>query len=1049
MPRGPHSSAPQPPPATGTGSRWSARNWRVPTRLNAILLIPVLVALVFGGFKVESDVSAWQDAKEAQRTAELVEAAANYGNALIDERDRTAEPLLKGEKDDPAVRKARAATDRAAKEFKAAVSHLPDNPGLKRRLAAFEKVEPRLPVLRETAYTKDMNGVETEEGYVTIQHPLMEFANELGLGTGNVTSYGRTVYAISLAKAAVSLQRSLGTHLMVEPGPTRNDKEAQLTALASYHYLERIALGEYTSGGRSEDVQLLKEETAKAKEAGRKRIEAAKEHAAAKGEKFVEPPSMDKMVKAIGSGAGPGKLRAKGITTESYFATATGTFDAYRAIEQELVDNSVAETKQIASDAQRNALVNSAIVLVALLLAFVIAGRMARSMSQSMRSLRTAAFDVAQQRLPMLVDQLSRTEPGRVDTRVQPIPITSRDEIGEVARAFDQVHREAVRLAAEQALLRGNVNAIFTNLSRRNQGLIERQLELVTEMENSEADPDQLEKLFRMDHLSTRMRRNGENLLVLAGEEPGRRWTEPVPLVDILRAASSEVEHYERIEISGIPETEIHGQVVNDLVHLLAELLENAASFSSPQSKVRVTATRLPDGRMMIEIHDKGIGLTAEDFADINHKLANPPTVDAAVSQRMGLFVVGRLADRHGIRVQLRPSGEQAGTTSLVMLPDAITHGGGGEESPEEDFTVSRIVPEQPREHDALDSRSAAELGFDDSRYGAGDQQSPPLGSISRSRFREERRAALEAPQSPLQQPHPAQQQPQQQEQDRQQAPQAGQPQSAPDQRQDVYGQGQPYDPGQGQQPYDAYGPGDGYQQQRDPYQQGYEGYEGYEQTGEIAAQQYTGGYQPQQFQPQQPGHEGRYGPQQPQAESAPGVPQGEAERVGFDRPDSLPTSYGATTDAGLPRRDVGRQQQDGGPEAQHQGSAQGWEAPVTPGWEAPAEEAAGQPSQEETGTHRWSENDERWTRAGQLRAPQSGGVTSSGLPRRVPRANLVAGAAEESSQGGPSVSRAPEDVRGRLSNLHRGVRQGRTAGDGNQNDRQGFGPGSTYDQER
>ena len=119
---------------------------------------------------------------------------------------------------------------------------------------------------------------------------------------------------------------------------------------------------------------------------------------------------------------------------------------------------------------------------------------------------------------------------------------------------------------------------------------------------------------------------------------------------------------------------------MTDLVHLLAELLENATTFSSPQTKVRVTATRLPDGRVMIEIHDKGIGLTAEDFADINHKLANPPTVDAAISQRMGLFVVGRLADRHGIRVQLRPSGEQAGTTSLVMLPDAITHGGGGEE---------------------------------------------------------------------------------------------------------------------------------------------------------------------------------------------------------------------------------------------------------------------------------------------------------------------------------------------------------------------------------
>ena len=137
----------------------------------------------------------------------------------------------------------------------------------------------------------------------------------------------------------------------------------------------------------------------------------------------------------------------------------------------------------------------------------------------------------------------------------------------------------------------------------------------------------------------------------------------------MLRAAASEVEQYERIELSGVPETEIHGRAVTDLVHLLAELLENATTFSSPQTKVRVTATRLPDGRVMIEIHDKGIGLTAEDFADINHKLANPPTVDAAVSQRMGLFVVGRLADRHGIRVQLRPSGEQAGTTSLVMLP--------------------------------------------------------------------------------------------------------------------------------------------------------------------------------------------------------------------------------------------------------------------------------------------------------------------------------------------------------------------------------------------
>ncbi|MFG3253465.1 nitrate- and nitrite sensing domain-containing protein [Streptomyces sp. NPDC048172] len=1048
------------------GSRMKVRNWRVPTRLNAILLIPVLVALVFGGFKVESDFATWQDAQEAQRTAELVESAADYGHALIDERDRTAAPLLRGDKNDSEVSSSRNATDQAAKDFKKAVDNMPDEPGLKRRLDAFKKVEPRLPVLRQGAYTKALPGVKTEEGYVTIQHPLMEFANELGLGTGNVTSYGRTVYAISLAKAAESLQRALGAHLLTKPGPSDQAKQQQLTALASYAYLERIALGEYVSGGRTQDVKLLRDEQVKAKAEGRKQIAQAKQEAAAKNEKFVPPPTMEKMVKAIGSGASPAELKAKGITEKSWFATSTATFDAYRAVEKDLARHALDETDQIASDARRDAIINSVIVLVALLFAFVIAGRMARSMSRSMRTLRGAAFDVAEQRLPMLVDQLSRTEPGRVDTRVQPIPITSRDEIGEVARAFDQVHREAVRLAAEQALLRGNVNAIFTNLSRRNQGLIERQLELVTDMENNEADPDQLESLFRMDHLATRMRRNGENLLVLAGEEPGRRWTEPVPLVDILRAAASEVEHYERIEISGVPETEIHGQVVNDLVHLLAELLENATSFSSPQTKVRVRATRMPDGRMMIEIHDKGIGLTAEDFADINHKLANPPTVDASVSQRMGLFVVGRLSDRHGIRVQLRPSGEQAGTTSLVMLPDAITHGGGGSEhgeNGEEDFTVSRIVPEQQPglpQQQAYDAqaRSAAELGFDDSRYGAegapgAPDATPALGPVERSLRRGERRAALEAhqggpgdqgqqeplgfqgngqPQLPTRQPYG-------------QAPYGGQDQYG------RYGQdgAQRYD--QQQQPYDAQPQAQSHtQSQVQPYEQHQiqpdqqpvqpSAQPPYDPQ-QYAPQQPAQPYEPQHGAPQQAPQEGQYAANDAEAESAPGVPNSGLDRVGFDSPGPLPSRISSTTDAGLPRREPGRSPFDGGSAAQHTAH------PETP---APlSQQPQKQPSQDETGTHTRSPNDDLWDRAGQLRDPQAGGVTTSGLPRRVPRANLVEGAAEESPQGGPSVSRAPEDVRGRLSNLHRGVRRGRTAGDANENDQQGFGPGSTYDQER
>nr|WP_206324126.1 nitrate- and nitrite sensing domain-containing protein [Streptomyces sp. HNM0574] len=1062
------------------------RNWRVPTRLNAILLLPVIVGLIFGGLQVQDSISTWNEAEDATHTAELVEAAATYGNALIDERDRTAAPLLAGDRDNPEVERVRAATDKAKADFDRAVDRMPDEDGLHRRLAAFRKQEPKLDDLRDAAYTDRLPGVKTEEGYVTIQHPLMEFANELGFGTGNVTSYGRTVYAISLAKAALSLDRALGTHLLLEPGPTAKDKKEQLTAFASYAYLENIALGEYTSGGLPEDVDLLKTELKKAEEAGKKKSAAAQQKARAKGVPFVAPPSVAKMTDAIGTGARPSTLKSQGVTAKTWFAASTGKFDAYRSIETELADKAVAETEAIADDARTDAIIMGVIVLLALLAAFILAGMMARSMSRNMRSLRTAAFDVAEQRLPELVDQLSRTDPGRIDTRVRPIPIDSRDEIGEVARAFDQVHREAVRLAAEQALLRGNVNAIFTNLSRRNQGLIERQLGYITDLENNEADPDQLENLFRLDHLATRMRRNGENLLVLAGEEPGRRWTQPVPLVDILRAASSEVEYYERVEISGVPESEIHGQVVNDLVHLLAELLENATSFSSPQTKVQVTATRLPDGRIMIEIHDKGIGLTAEDFADINHKLANPPVVDAAVSQRMGLFVVGRLADRHGIRVQLRPSGEQAGTTSLVMLPEAMTHGGGGEDVVEEDFHVSRIMQEQAPLQPAYEGQiSAAELGFDDSRFEVPDDLSS-LDPVSRSLAREERRAALEGG-DPQQQPEggPHGQQPDG----------SGHGQGGFGQGKDAFGPGG-FGQGSGA---DAFGgpewnvprQGQEFQPAQDPFLRGQARQEPAQeqsaqpglhlprrdpelyreplrdapravaedqqaeddspeallpQGGAQSAPQHHDPSQQSFFEqtqdPQQALYERQYGTPGPEAESLPGVHDAGRDRVGFDTQGPSPSGFRSTTDAGLPRRDRARGAQAENPEAQQSG---GPEPSPQPAQENPAEQ---------TGAFGlgggWrSSNDERWNRAGQLRDPQAGGVTSSGLPRRVPKANLVEGAAEQSPQGGPSVSRAPEDVRGRLSNLHRGVRRGRIAGDANQNDRQGFGPGSTYDQER
>ncbi|KJY28163.1 ATPase, partial [Streptomyces sp. NRRL S-444] len=233
----------------------------MPTKLNAILLVPVLVGLVMGGFQVKGSVDSWNEAKDAEKTARIVQAAAEYGQALLNERDLTAEPLLRGDANNAVVAKARDATDLAKERFAQASKDLPSNAnqGLARRLELFRQEEPKLAAVRQTAYTAQetdkknppsANGpIPTEEGYVLVQHYLMTFSNELGLGTGNVTSYGRMVYAVELAKAANSLQRSVGTHLLVRPNENEQVRKAQLVAFSSYAYLEEIAIGEYVAAG--------------------------------------------------------------------------------------------------------------------------------------------------------------------------------------------------------------------------------------------------------------------------------------------------------------------------------------------------------------------------------------------------------------------------------------------------------------------------------------------------------------------------------------------------------------------------------------------------------------------------------------------------------------------------------------------------------------------------------------------------------------------------------------------------------------------------------
>jgi signal transduction histidine kinase len=329
------------------------------------------------------------------------------------------------------------------------------------------------------------------------------------------------------------------------------------------------------------------------------------------------------------------------------------------------------------TNASTRLLVTSLVTVLLLLLVLLISTLVARSLTRPLRKLRTDALDVAGNRLPEMVRRLSQSEGADESADIDPIGVTSTDEIGEVARAFDQVYREAVRLAAGEAILRGNLNAMFVNLSRRSQSLVERQIKVITSLEQSEQDPDRLASLFQVDHLATRMRRNSENLLVLAGQEFSRRWGQPVALLDVTRAAVSEIEQYERVTLNVEPGISVRRDAVRDVMHLVAELVENATSFSADETPVAIEAYLPSSGGALIEIADQGVGMRAEAVAQANHRLDNPPAVDVEVSRRMGLFVVARLAARHGIRVRLRPAVSR-GLSALVWLPpDVLTLPGG------------------------------------------------------------------------------------------------------------------------------------------------------------------------------------------------------------------------------------------------------------------------------------------------------------------------------------------------------------------------------------
>ncbi|MEU4820862.1 nitrate- and nitrite sensing domain-containing protein [Actinomadura sp. NPDC023710] len=367
--------------------------------------------------------------------------------------------------------------------------------------------------------------------------------------------------------------------------------------------------------------------------------------------------------------ASPRLVNATGAAGALWKTTADSNLTRLRGLELSVSAGAEKRAQPISEGIITRVVLAGALGLVAVVATLVLAIWVARSVIRELRRLRREAIDLADVRLPGVIRRLRRGEEVDVAAEAPPLSFGTR-EIDQVGEAFNAARRTAIQSAVEEATLRHNVSDVFVNLARRSQTLLHRQLKLLDSMERRIETPDDLEDLFRVDHLATRMRRHAEGLIILSGQAPGRGWRSPVAIVDVARAAASEVEDYTRVNVAPMTRAAIVGPAVADVIHLLAELIENAATFSPPHTTVQVQGQAVSHG-FTLEVEDRGLSMDEPSLAAANERLATAAEFDLSDSAQLGLFVVGRLARRHGIKVTLRTS-PYGGMTAIVLLPEEL-----------------------------------------------------------------------------------------------------------------------------------------------------------------------------------------------------------------------------------------------------------------------------------------------------------------------------------------------------------------------------------------
>jgi len=635
------------------GSVLALRNWRVACRLIVLVAIPAMLSLTLAGLRLADAMRSAEAYGQVGQVAVLGQQVTGLAQAMEDERAATGVFIADGR---PAaglvaLNRQYVITDRRATTVRRFVLRLGGNSARTRSSAATILGDiAKLPGLRRTAAQSQAPALTVINGYSTAIGSLFGVNNGIADLSGNfalITS-ARTLDSLSRMEYHASLQRAILDAALAEGhfGP------GTLTALTTAEAQQASDLASFRSSATPEQNRALTDTLA-------------------------EPlANQARTVERRATAAGNGALAVGSGASEQWAAGMSFTVGWMRHAEQQMADWIVAYAQDMHRSATRSAIVTAGLVLAAMLLVVVATVIISRSMVRPLRRLEAAALDVAETGLPAGVRALGVAGNPGLLLSLPPMNVQSTDEIGKVARAVDRVHREAVRLAGDEARRRGSLNAIFVTFLRRSSSLVEPLLRLIDSSELGEVDPERLAALFQMDHLATRMRRISDSALVLAGDQTPRRWTEPVTLVDLLRAALSEIEQYGRVVLDVEPTVSITASAAVtataavDIAHMLAELLENATAFAPSMTQVSMSGRTARDGGWLVSIADRGIGMPEEQLRQLNEQLAHPPLADAA-DGHMGLFAVAHLAARHGIRVAIMPP-PGGGTTVEVHIPAAL-----------------------------------------------------------------------------------------------------------------------------------------------------------------------------------------------------------------------------------------------------------------------------------------------------------------------------------------------------------------------------------------